>query len=175
MKTNMKNIYLCGFMGCGKSTVGKELAKLLGMDFIDMDTYIEQRANQKITDIFKRNGEKYFRAIESKAAAELSHKDGLVVATGGGAVLSDINVAFFKNNGLIVFIDVPLEILIKRLEGDKTRPLLQRPDKETALRSLFNERIPRYRAVCDIAVENNDNRKSVAVARDIMRKLQQQT
>lgn len=171
MKTAMKNIYLCGFMGCGKSTVGKELAALLGMDFIDMDTYIENRAGQKIGDIFKLHGEGCFRALEAKAAKELSQQSGFVVATGGGAILSDENVAGFKHSGVIVLIDVPLEIVKKRLAGDKTRPLLQTPDKETALRSLFDARLPRYRAVCDIAVKNEDNRKAADVAHDIAKEL----
>lgn len=170
---NAKNIYLCGFMGCGKSTVGKALAELLCMDFADMDKYIEKRAKQKISDIFQTCGESYFRKLETEAAKELSSKSGLIVATGGGAALSNENVAYFKSSGVIVLIDVPLGIIKKRLAGDKTRPLLQRPDKENALRSLYNARLSRYREVCDIAVENTDDKSAFLVAREIAKKLQE--
>lgn len=167
----MKNIYLCGFMGCGKSTVGLELAPLLNMKFVDMDTYIESKACENIQEIFKNYGEAYFRNLEQKAAFELSHTGGLVVATGGGAVLSDTNAAAFKAGGLIILIDVPFEILTSRLKDDTTRPLLQKRDKNAAMRALYDTRMPLYRAVCDIAVTNLDDRPGLLMAHEIAAKL----
>ncbi|MEG6572612.1 shikimate kinase [[Clostridium] cellulosi] len=163
----MKNIFLCGFMGCGKSTVGAELSSLLSMKFIDMDKYIEQKVGKTIPEIFEKYGEKRFREYERTAAAELASKSGLVVATGGGAVLSDKNTAAFKSGGIIVFIDVPLEVIAKRLEGDTSRPLLQREDKFAALRELYEKRMPFYRKAADLIVSNNDNAPAVTVAQKI--------
>jgi shikimate kinase len=163
----MKNIYLCGFMGCGKSTVGLALARILNMEFVDMDTFIEERAGQSVSNIFKSEGEPRFRSLETAAAREFSEIGGLVVATGGGAVLSDENVAAFKSGGIIVLIDVPLEVIAARLEGNTTRPLLQGQDKTEAMRSLYNARMPRYRAVCDITITNSDNRDGIFIAKEI--------
>lgn len=154
-------------MGCGKSTVGNSLAKLLAMQFIDMDKYIEEKAGLKVFDIFSLHGEKYFRTLEREAAIELSRQKGLVVGTGGGAVLSDCNVKAFKSGGTLVFIDVPEKIIKKRLSEDKTRPLLAGNNKGEKLHALYKERIPRYRAVSDITVFNNDDRSAEQIAEEI--------
>lgn len=158
-------------MGCGKSTVGRSLAKLLGMQFIDMDKYIEKKAGLKVSDIFAMHGEDYFRALESKAAIELSRQQNLVVGTGGGAVMSDDNVKAFKSGGKLVFIDVPEDIIKKRLEADKTRPLLAGNNKDEKLHALYTKRITRYRAVSDITVCNYDDRSSEQIAEEIQKKL----
>jgi shikimate kinase len=163
----MKSVFLCGFMGCGKSTVGLALAPLLGMKYLDMDSYIENLAGESVQDIFKFHGESRFRSFEHTAAREISKMGGLVVATGGGAVLSDANAAAFKSCGMIVLIDVPFEIITARLEYDTTRPLLQSPDKISVMRSLYDMRMPLYRAVCDFSVTNADDRPETLVARDI--------
>lgn len=165
----MKNIILCGFMGCGKSTVGKALAPLLNMKFIDMDKYIEGIAKQSVSDIFKNYGEKHFRELEAKAAKELSSKSGLIIATGGGAVLSAANVEAFKSGGIIVLIDVPLSVIAKRLDGDISRPLLRTPDKDDVMLDLYNKRMPQYRAAADFTVINEDDRPETTVAEDIAR------
>jgi shikimate kinase len=168
-----KNIFLCGFMGCGKSTVGRALASQLGMDFIDMDAYIEETAKESVQEIFKNHGEARFRTLEHDAALALAALDGCVVGTGGGAVLSQDNVKAMKRGGLIVLIDVPLPIIARRLEGDTTRPLLQQPDKSAAMRALYEARMPVYRAAADITVENPDDRPEALVARDIALALSQ--
>ena len=167
-----KNIFLCGFMGCGKSTVGRALALQLGMEFIDMDTFIEEKSGESVQEIFKNYGEAHFRALEREAAQTLSGRGGCVVGTGGGAVLSPGSAAAMKRGGVIVLIDVPLSVIAQRLDGDTTRPLLQAPDKLAAMRALYEARMPLYRAVADLTVENPDDRPEALVAQDIALLLQ---
>ncbi|HEX2937359.1 MAG TPA: shikimate kinase [Ruminiclostridium sp.] len=163
----MKNIFLCGFMGCGKSTVGKELANLLGLSFIDMDKYIEDAAGETVSEIFGKYGERRFREYEHSASVELAAKSGIVVGTGGGAVLSDENVKAMKSGGLIVFIDVPLNVIAERLNEDTTRPLLQGPAKADAMRVLYEQRLPVYRCASDIVVSNPNNSEAIETAKKI--------
>ena len=167
----MKNIFLCGFMGCGKTSVAKALAILLEMKFFDMDKYIENFAGQSVSNIFKNHGEAYFRDLEASAAKKLSQMENHVVATGGGAVMSSKNVEAFKSNGIIVFIDVPLETIANRLIGDQTRPLLNSDDKDDTMRSLYIRRMPIYRAAADFTVSNTDDRSEMIVAREIIEKV----
>lgn len=167
MVINLKNIFLCGFMGCGKSTVGTELAALLSMNFIDMDKYIEKSVGKLIPEIFESEGEAKFREYEHSAVKELSGKSGIVVATGGGAVMSHKNVVTMKAGGVLVFIDVPLDIIALRLENDHTRPLLRNPDKLETMRSLYERRMPVYRETADIIIENRDNCPAASVAQRI--------
>lgn len=150
----MNNIVLCGFMGCGKTTVGKELSKKLEMQFVDMDSIIEQNAGMPVSEIFRTQGESSFRRMETETAAALSGQSGLVISTGGGAVLNSANVKAFKSGGLILLIDVPCEVIANRLTGDTSRPLLNRPDRDTAMRELYEKRMPLYRAIADVVVEN---------------------
>lgn len=149
---NRKNIVLCGFMGCGKSTIGSLLSKKNGMSFIDLDNYIEKKEQKKISDIFAERGEEYFRKLEREASAELSTKNGLVIATGGGTLTYQVNVDAFKTNGKIVLLDLPVEVIAERLKGDTTRPLLNRPDKDKAMRELYEKRLPLYKSAADITV-----------------------
>ena len=156
------NIVLCGFMGCGKSTVGKRVAKKLGFKFINGDTYIEQKESKTISEIFSENGEEYFRKVESDAMVELSKKSNTVIATGGGAVINPKSAESLKQTGLLIFIEVTPETVIERLKNDTTRPLLQQPDKETAIKELMLKRYPIYSSVCDKKVNGNQDAKSVA-------------
>ena len=160
----MSNIVLCGFMGCGKTTVGMALARMLEYTFVDMDEYIVQKAGIPVTEIFARFGEEYFRELEAKAARELSARDRLVISAGGGTVLRAENVAVLKKGGVIVLIDVPLAVIQKRLDGDRSRPLLNRPDKGRYMRELFEKRAPVYRAAADIVVSNPRNIPAVKMA-----------
>lgn len=148
----MDNIVLCGFMGCGKSTVGKNLARKTGRKFLDMDSYIEQKAGMSVSRIFEKYGESGFRDLEHKACTELCKMSGLVIASGGGAFTFERNVEVFKGRDAIVLLDVPLEAIRQRLKGDKTRPLLQRPDRDRAMKELYEKRLPLYRAAADITV-----------------------
>lgn len=163
-------VVLCGFMGSGKSTVGPILAELLGRGFVDLDAYLEAKAGMTVSDIFALEGETGFRARESRATEELSRRGGAVIAAGGGTVLFPQNVEALKRaGGRIVLLDVPLPVLRTRLDADRTRPLLQRPDRDEAMERLFTQRLPRYRAAADRVV--NGNLPPEQVAREILRVL----
>jgi shikimate kinase len=149
----MRNIILCGFMGCGKTTVGRSLSELTGLLFVDMDAAIEEKAGMPVADIFSKFGEEGFRLREREACAELASRQGLVIAVGGGALTFRENVDTLSKTGDIVLLDVPLSIILKRLEGDNTRPLLARPDREQAARELYDSRLPLYRAAADFIVD----------------------
>lgn len=140
------NIVLCGFMGCGKSTVGRALAAKLNYKFCDSDAVIEQREGMSISNIFAHKGEPYFRELEKTVIRELSEQKGLIIATGGGAVLNSENAENLRRTGLVIFLDITPEAVLKRLEGDTTRPLLMRDDKEFAINELMTKRKPLYAA-----------------------------
>lgn len=137
------NLYLVGMMGAGKSTIGQVMADRMGYRFFDTDTLIEQATHQSIPDIFATSGEAEFRAIEHQVLSQLSPYTRLVVSTGGGIVLDQQNWWHLRQ-GVIVWLDVPVEELVRRLQGDEHRPLLQRPDWQQHLANLLEERRPRY-------------------------------
>jgi shikimate kinase len=148
----MKNIVLCGFMGCGKTTAGKIISSRLGLEFVDMDSFIESREGAAVSEIFSKKGEKYFRAAESAAARELSAKSGAVISAGGGALLNPANASELRRGGVIVYLDVPVGEIALRLKNDRSRPLLAGPGGAQAMRRLYVERAPLYRAAADITV-----------------------
>lgn len=156
-----KNIVLCGFMGCGKTTIGKALAKKTGMSLVDTDKYIEEKENMTISDIFKVYGEGYFRELEHKACVELANISNLIIATGGGALTYERNVKALKKSCVIVLLDVPVDVLYERLKFDTTRPLLQREDKKEAMTELYNKRMPLYKKASDIVIDGNASPFSV--------------
>ncbi|MBQ5330639.1 MAG: shikimate kinase [Oscillospiraceae bacterium] len=131
-------VYLCGFMGCGKSTVGKLLAKNLGQRFTDMDAYIVQCERMSIPDIFSFRGEEYFRDRETAAIEQLGLQGG-VIACGGGAMLREENAALAAHHGRTVFIDVPFETCYERIKNDSNRPLVVN-NTRASLEELFNKR-----------------------------------
>ncbi len=148
------SIVLCGFMGCGKTTVGRRAAKLLKWEFYDLDQCIEEQAGMTVSEIFDRYGEEAFRKMETQAAKELSQKSGAVIACGGGTVLFPQNVeAFHQNGGTVIFLDVPLTVLQKRLKNDTKRPLLQKPNRDEVMAELYHRRIPLYRSAADLTVK----------------------
>lgn len=148
------NIVLCGFMGCGKTSVGRRAARLLGRELCDLDQYIEKKEGMSITEIFARYGEGGFREREAQAVAEVSRKEGMVVASGGGTVLFPHNVELFhQGGGVILFLDVPLAALQERLKNDKRRPLLQKPNRRQVIEELYRERCPQYRAAADVIID----------------------
>lgn len=158
------NLVLCGFMGCGKTTVGKSLADRLGRQFVDMDVLLERREGKSIPALFAAYGEEGFRAMETRAARDLAACRGLVIAAGGGAAARQENVAAFRAGGKVVFLDVPLEVLRRRLAGDRSRPLLNRADKDEAMRTLYEKRLPLYRAAADLTVFNESDAPADRVA-----------
>lgn len=160
----MNNIILCGFMGCGKTTVGRNIERITKRRFIDMDAFIEKKANMTVSEIFKKHGEQGFRDMEHEACKELAKMNDLIIASGGGALIFERNVQIFKNCDKIVLIDVPLSMIKYRLRNDKKRPLLQRPDKDEAMTKLYNERLPLYRTAADITVSGKSTPKKTAEA-----------
>lgn len=131
-------VYLCGFMGCGKSTVGKLLAQKLGKKYTDLDFYIVNQEGMKIPEIFEKYGEEYFRKAETAGLVKLAQGGG-VIATGGGALLSDENGRIAKEAGLVIFIDTPFEVCYNRIKGDKNRPIAYNSTKEQ-LKERFDYR-----------------------------------
>ena len=125
----MNNIVLCGFMGCGKTTVGRNLARKAGRKFIDMDLYIEEKAGMKISEIFEKFGESRFRDMEHEACLELADTEGLVIASGGGAFTFQRNIDAFRGKDKIVLLDVPLDIIKQRLRTTQQDRFYSAPTK----------------------------------------------
>ena len=139
------NITLVGFMGTGKSIVGKHLAKRLKMRYIDLDEIIEKKENRPISQIFTQEGEEYFRRIENQVTEELSKLEGYVISTGGGVVLEEENVKFLRKKGVIVCLKAAPEIIWERTKNNQERPLLEGfSDKKKRIKELLKERIPFY-------------------------------
>lgn len=148
------NIVLCGFMGSGKTTIGRKLSRILGCPFIDADRYLENREGKTIPEIFAESGEAGFRDMETDCARELAEKTGCVIALGGGAVLRDENVALYKKNGLLLHLNTPFYRIVQNLSRDTSRPLLQ-GDKATQTRLLYNQRKKIYVACADKSVSGS--------------------
>ncbi|MBI3044151.1 MAG: shikimate kinase [Betaproteobacteria bacterium] len=150
------NIFLVGLMGAGKSSVGKLLARRLGKTFYDCDHEIERATGVKVAVIFEIEGEAGFRAREAKILAELvGHRD-IVLATGGGAVVSAINRKLLADNGIVVYLRASPADLWHRTRHDKRRPLLRTTDPQRKLQQLFDERDPLYREVADIVIDTGN-------------------
>lgn len=155
------SLYLVGMMGAGKTTVGRELANYLGYRFVDTDAVISQVTGKSITQLFIDVGEEAFRQMESQVLAEVSAYTNLVIATGGGIVLRQENWSYL-HHGLVVWLDVPVELLYARLAEDTTRPLLQDADPLEKLRVLLEQRQPLYRQADLQITVNNDTPQQTA-------------
>jgi shikimate kinase len=158
-------IYLVGFMGCGKSTVGRALADELGWSFFDLDDEIESGAGSTISEIFDRQGEEIFRALEASALAKrvraVQSGHPQVIALGGGALMSDKNFELASNHGILVWLDAPFELIEKRVAAESHRPLARDARK---MRELFEIRCPRY-ALADYRVEAPEEEAVATVQR----------
>ena len=152
LSRQMKNIVLVGMPGCGKSTVGKALAKRLSRPFFDADQEIVKRAGKSIPEIFQTEGESGFRKIETEVLFDLCRQSGAVIATGGGAVTVPKNHDILRQNSLVVFINRDIAVL-----PTAGRPLSEQND----LHEMFRHRLPLYRAVCDYEVDGNDKIQTV--------------
>ena len=142
-------------MGAGKTTIGRQIAKLFGYDFFDSDREIEDRTGASIPLIFELEGEEGFRKREQEVIAELCQKNHIVLATGGGAVLKKENQQNLQRSGTIVYLCAGIDDLLERTSRDKNRPLLQTDDPRAKLQSILSEREPIYRELADIILETN--------------------
>lgn len=147
-----QNIVLTGFMGAGKTRIGRELAAQLSFEFIDTDAYIETKEGMTISNIFATKGESYFRALEVQVLHELAKKKGVIISTGGGMPLQTKNAAMLKECGRVIYLQASAETIYQRLKGDTSRPLLQTENPREAISQLLAEREKAYSFVADIAV-----------------------
>jgi shikimate kinase len=143
-------------MGAGKTTVGRHLAKRLGRRFLDSDQEIEERTGVRVPVIFEIEGEAGFRRRETQVIAELCRESGLVLATGGGAVLAEENRHHLRESGIVIYLAVSPDVLYERTRLDRNRPLLQVADPLARLRELYTQRDPIYREVAHIIVEGKE-------------------
>ena len=164
------NLVLVGPMGAGKSSLGRRLAGKLGLEFVDADRVLEERAGAAIPLIFELEGEPGFRAREVQAIAELTALEGIVLATGGGVVLDQDNRRALAAHGTVVYLRATPEHLYERVRQDRNRPLLAGGDPLERLRELYRLRDPLYREVADVVIDTG--RQSVqALARALLEQL----
>ncbi len=172
-----QHLILTGFMGSGKSSVGRELADILGKSFIDLDEYIEQQTGSTIADIFAQQGEDVFRRLETRFLLEVLHRPPHIVSTGGGTIITEENRRLIEASGYVVFLDAGWETLAKRTAASSSRPLLQSPEKtatdnrfrQQKIKDLLNERRPFYEK-CHVKI-TTDNLSVHQVARKIIQRI----
>jgi shikimate kinase len=168
----LNRVFLVGPMGAGKTTIGKLLADELGLEFKDADREIEARSGVDIPWIFDREGEAGFRQRESVALEELSHLDGVLISTGGGAVLAAENRRLMRESGVVVYLHTSVKEQVRRTARDRKRPLLQSGDPAQILRQLMEVREPLYREVAHLVMET-DSRAPRIVAQELARRLRE--
>jgi shikimate kinase len=164
------SLFLVGMMGSGKSTVGKAIAQQLGYSFVDTDTVIEQVAQKSIPEIFANEGEAAFRDIETQVLAQVASFTRCVVATGGGIITQRINWSYLQH-GIVIWLKVPIEQLVARLEGDVNRPLLKDTDLATKLEALLSQRNEHY-GQADVTIEYYAEETVEALATRILASLE---
>lgn len=159
------SVYLVGMMGCGKSTLGRLLARRLRREFLDSDAVIENRTQVRIPMIFELEGEAGFREREAAVLAELVRIPGIVLATGGGAVLREDNRSALRSHGIVIYLHASIPVLFERTRHTKGRPLLQVADPMQRLAELYRARDPLYRETAHLVVETDNGRTSALVGR----------
>ncbi len=166
-----RNVFLIGPMGVGKTTIGRYLAKLMNMQFKDADQEIEKRTGAPIPLIFEIEGEGGFRKRESLILDELTRGDNIILATGGGAILSKANRRLLRKRGLVVYLHASVDTQLQRTRKSRNRPLLQTNNRRGKLEALMQTREPLYRQEADLIV-NTDHRSPRNVAREIAQQLE---
>lgn len=152
-----RNIVLIGYMGSGKSTVGKKAARALEFQFLDTDTLIEQEEGMTISRLFEEKGEAYFRQKETELVERmLTEQKGRVIATGGGLPMREGNKELLQKLGTVVYLKAEPETLLKRLSGDTTRPLLQQGELREKIESMLLIRNPVYEETADLILQTDD-------------------
>jgi len=163
MQGSDSNVFLIGPMGSGKTTLGRRVADLLDLDFVDCDQELEQQTGASVNLIFDIEGEAGFRKRETRILRQLAGRRSVLLATGGGAVTREANREILRSNGLVVWLKTSIAQQLDRLGRDKARPLLQTPDREERLRQLASERDPLYAELADLVFETrNRNVRLVA-------------
>jgi shikimate kinase len=168
----LRNVYLIGPMGSGKTAVGRRLATLLGKQFIDSDAEIEKRTGVDIRYIFEKEGEARFRERERDVIADLTTLDDVVVATGGGVILDPKNRERLAETGTVVYLETTIDTLVRRTKAAKTRPLLMNDYPHAVLERMMVVRRPLYEKAADLRIETT-GRQVRAVAADIQQRLGQ--
>lgn len=163
----LQSVFLVGMMGAGKTTIGKQLAKALNRQFVDLDHELEARCGVKVSVIFDIEGEEGFRRRETSTLDACSRQTSIVLATGGGAVLSAENRAFLKQRGVVVYLRTHADELFRRVARDKNRPLLQTDQPRQRLGELLTMREPLYEEVADIVFDTGSAPIAIAV-RDLL-------
>jgi shikimate kinase len=165
VETSKRNIYLVGLMGSGKTTIGRLIARRMGRVFYDSDHEIVARTGVRIPVIFEMEGEDGFRRREAQVIGELAAEAGVIVATGGGAVLDPANRIQMKASGWVIYLDVPTHILLERTRHDTNRPLLRVADPAAKLDALRAERDALYREIADLVVDGARLNSNTAVSK----------
>jgi shikimate kinase len=163
----MKSIYLIGFMGSGKTTIGKALSLSLNIPVMDSDEEVSRLTGKTIMEIFEGEGEVGFRLLETQCLRNLPVENS-IITTGGGIVLREENRRWMRENGVVVLLDASSEEILKRLEGDKTRPLLN-GDKETKVTKILDERLPLYVDTANLIIETTGKSVEVIVEELVQR------
>ena len=163
-------VFLVGPMGSGKSAVGRQLARRLGLAFIDSDEEIQARTGDHIPYIFEREGEAGFRHREAEVIDELTQRDDVLIATGGGAILDPASRARLRERGRVVYLRTSVDQQLARTRRSETRPLLNNPDPRGTLARLYAVRAPLYAEVAEITVDT-DGRKVKSVVEQVCRQL----
>lgn len=153
MQNPTNNIFLVGLMGSGKTTIGRSLAKKLNLRFVDADQEIEARTGASIPLIFEIEGEASFRQREADVIRDLTAQQGIVLATGGGAVLNDTSRQLLRERGTVVYLRASVASILQRTSHDKNRPLLQTADPRATIEELSRQRSPLYQEVAHIIIE----------------------
>jgi len=165
-----KNLFLVGPMGAGKSAVGRQLARLLHLEFVDSDEEIESRTGVDIPFIFEKEGEEGFRKREVKVIDELSQRDGIVLATGGGAIVDADSRSRLGGRGFVVYLYTSVKQQLERTRRGRERPMLGNGDRAQVLEDLMQYRDPLYREIADLIVDT-DGRRVQTVANEIQESL----
>ncbi len=164
------NLVLIGLMGSGKSTVGRMVAQKLGLDFVDLDEYLEAKAGRTISSIFDELGEPYFRELEGRIVQEVSSWEKKVVSCGGGVVEREANMLALKKKGLVTYLSTSLDELYSRLIQSHDRPLLKVANPRKRLEEIYQRRRPLYEKYADLVVET-ERKSPYVVAEEMLEKL----
>ena len=167
----MKNIFLIGFMGCGKSTIARMLSEKLGVAQVEMDELIVQEQGMPITGIFEKYGEAHFRDIETDLVRRLQARDGVVVSCGGGAVLREENRRLMKESGVIIWLTAKPETILERVKGNTDRPILNGNMNVEYIAELMEKRRPKYEAAADIVI-STDMKNAREICEEILESMQ---